>query len=109
MIKQVKFNGLYLWVLDTTDLNNFRILDHSEIKEFQKADYAQVFSFYHPVTQNEIIQRDYQILQYPFQVLDALRGSISGDYQHDLQILLEAKKACNEEVYQQAYQMQNQP
>lgn len=45
----------------------------------------------------------------PFQVLDALRGSISGEYQEDLQRLNGLGKTCTLDVYSEAYQMNEQP
>lgn len=44
-----------------------------------------------------------------FAILDALRGSISGDYQKDIKWLNENGKTCTEELYHQAYQMDQQP
>ena len=48
-------------------------------------------------------------LQDPFKVLDALRGHITGEYVEDLKRLHENNQTCTEEVYNQAYQIDQQP
>ena len=45
----------------------------------------------------------------PYSVIDALRGNITGDYEKDLKRLVKNKRRCSEELYQQAYQMDQQP
>lgn len=49
------------------------------------------------------------ILKTPFEVLDALQGSISGEYEQDLKRLQKAGKTCTRELYDEAYQMSEQP
>jgi hypothetical protein len=44
----------------------------------------------------------------PFEVIDALRGSISGNYERDIKKLNKDNKTCSERVYQEAYQMDQQ-
>lgn len=56
----------------------------------------------------EELRQERQELKDPFEVLDALRGSISGEYEHDLICLNVGGKTCSREVYQQAYQMDQQ-
>ena len=115
-IKKVEFNDMDLWVLEETNLRMFRIIiDPIEIQDFKgyawkKHDLNEIIkSIYHPITQNEMIKRQYQILEEPFAVIDALRGDITGEYKKDLVRLQEDLKLCSEEVYKQAYQMDQQP
>jgi hypothetical protein len=49
------------------------------------------------------------VLTDPFEVLDALGGSISGEYKEDLKLLEKRGKTCTEIVYNEAYQMSEQP
>jgi hypothetical protein len=50
-----------------------------------------------------------KILTDPFDVLDALGGNITGDYQVDLKRLNTNGRTCSESVYDDAYQMFEQP
>lgn len=45
----------------------------------------------------------------PFEVLDALRGDITGEYQHDLKRLNAKGQTCTIEVYNEAYYMDQNP
>lgn len=45
----------------------------------------------------------------PFDVLDALRGDISGEYEEDLKRLNKAGKTCTRKLYEEAYQQSSQP
>lgn len=44
----------------------------------------------------------------PFEVIDALRGKITGEYEDDLKRLVKAGKTCTREVYNEAYQISEQ-
>lgn len=44
-----------------------------------------------------------------FEVLDALGGDITGEYEEDLKRLHKGKKTCSRELYDEAYQMSEQP
>jgi hypothetical protein len=44
-----------------------------------------------------------------FAVLDALRGSLTGEYDRDLIRLHKTGRTCSEQVYNEAYQMDQQP
>jgi hypothetical protein len=45
----------------------------------------------------------------PFDVIDALAGTLRGDYAKDLKRLESVGKTCSESLYNQAYQMDQQP
>lgn len=49
------------------------------------------------------------IITNPFAVLDALGGDITGEYQDDLKRLEKRGKTCSVQVYNEAYQMSEQP
>lgn len=49
------------------------------------------------------------LLRESFEVLDALRGSISGNYTKDLARLQANGRTCGERLYNEAYQMDQQP
>ena len=44
-----------------------------------------------------------------FAVLDALRGYITGEYEDDLKRLALSGCTCTQELYDEAYQMDQQP
>jgi hypothetical protein len=48
-------------------------------------------------------------LKHWFDVLDALGGDISGSYEHDKERLEKSGRTCSEQVYNEAYQLSQQP
>jgi hypothetical protein len=55
------------------------------------------------------IEQELRLLKLPLDVLDALRGSISGDYQKDVKKLRSQGCTCTQKVYDEAYQIDQQP
>jgi hypothetical protein len=49
------------------------------------------------------------LIKTPFEVIDALGGDLSGDYKHDLLRLMKSNRVCSQKVYDEAYQMDQQP
>lgn len=54
-------------------------------------------------------EESWEKLTRPFQVLDALRGEISGEFEEDLVRLNSQGKTCTMELYIDAYAMNQQP
>lgn len=48
-------------------------------------------------------------LETPFEVADALRGNVTGDYMADLKRLVKNGKMCSAALYDLAYQLHSQP
>jgi hypothetical protein len=55
------------------------------------------------------MKKELRNLETPFQVLDALAGNITGDYTKDLKRLHKVGAICSAALYQEAYQLNEQP